>query len=135
MSRHENRGNMRRRHTIVVAAVLLIGCGTTQLFESIPPTLDVGKVRKQFVDMAAEHFHFTPEDVYVEEGSLISMKITSIDGSHGFALGAFGIDIELKENETKTVEFYAAKKGEYKFKCSHFCGLGHLGMNGKIIVE
>ncbi len=37
--------------------------------------------------------------------------------------------------ETRTVTFYAGKKGEYGFHCSHFCGIGHMGMTGKIIVD
>jgi heme/copper-type cytochrome/quinol oxidase subunit 2 len=126
---------MQTRRSVLIAILLLVGCATTQLFEAVPSTLNKETAPKQTIEMTAEHFHFTPEELNVKEGTLVTLRITSIDGSHGFALGAFGIDEELKANETKTVEFYAAKKGEYKFKCSHFCGLGHLGMTGKIIVE
>jgi heme/copper-type cytochrome/quinol oxidase subunit 2 len=71
----------------------------------------------------------------VKEGTLVTLSVTSTNGTHGFQLNAFGIDERLDEGTTKEIEFYASKKGEYPFKCSHFCGLGHLGMNGKIVVE
>ncbi len=85
--------------------------------------------------MTAEHFHFTPEDLHVKQGTLLTLKIKSIDGTHGFNLGDFGIDIRLEEGVTNTVEIYLPKKGEYGFRCSHFCGLGHLGMKGTLHVE
>ncbi len=47
----------------------------------------------------------------------------------------FGIDETLDENVMKVVEFYAGEKGEYGIRCSHFCGIGHLGMTGKLIIE
>lgn len=120
---------------LIVASGLLAGCGASQQFAAIPPDIDRSKVLQETIEMTAEHFHFTPEVVRVKEGTLLTLKIKAIDGTHGFSLGAFGIDERIPENETKVVEIYAAKKGEYGFKCSHFCGLGHLGMTGKLIVE
>ena len=118
-----------------VLAMFLAACGSTQQFTAVPENLDRNSVPHKTVNMTAEHFHFTPDTVHVPEGSLVTLKITAIDGAHGFSLGDFGIDESLPENEPKTITFYAAKKGEYGFHCSHFCGIGHLGMTGKIIVD
>jgi heme/copper-type cytochrome/quinol oxidase subunit 2 len=85
--------------------------------------------------MKAKHFEFIPEVVKVKAGTLVTFRITAVDGTHGFALDAFGIDERIEEGETKVIEFYAASPGEYGFHCSHLCGLGHFGMNGKVIVE
>ena len=71
----------------------------------------------------------------MKSGTLVVLKIKATDGTHGFKLSAFGIDERLDENDPKLIEFYASNKGEYSFRCSHFCGLGHLGMSGTIIVE
>lgn len=115
--------------------LLLAGCGSSRQFASIPPGVDREKVAKQTIDIIAERYKFTPEVISVKEGTLVLLKVKSINGTHGFQLSAFGIDERIDENETKLVEFYASKKGEYTFRCSHFCGFGHLGMNGKIVVE
>jgi heme/copper-type cytochrome/quinol oxidase subunit 2 len=85
--------------------------------------------------MTAEHFHFTPEEIHVKRGTLLTLKIKSIDGTHGFKLGEYGIDLTLEEGETNTVEMYLQQAGEFGFRCSHFCGIGHLGMKGKLLVE
>lgn len=118
-----------------MVSACLIGCGASQQFTAIPSTVDREKVPHETIEMTAEHFHFTPEIVRVNQGTLVTIKVKAIDGTHGFKLGAFGIDETIKEGETRTIEFYTSEKGEYSFKCSHFCGIGHLGMNGKIIVE
>jgi heme/copper-type cytochrome/quinol oxidase subunit 2 len=116
-------------------AVQLLGCGSSQQFPAVPPDLQRESVPHQIIDMTAEHFHFTPELLHVKQGTFVTLHIKALDGTHGFSLGAFGIDETIPEQETKTVEFFAGKKGEYGFKCSHFCGIGHLGMTGKVIVE
>jgi heme/copper-type cytochrome/quinol oxidase subunit 2 len=123
------------KRSLVLALLLLFGCGASQQFLAIPPDIDTDKVPKQSVAMTAERFHFAPEVVHVRRGTLVTLRIKSIEGTHGFRLGVFGIDETIEENETKTVVFYASKQGEYGFQCSHFCGIGHLGMTGKVIVE
>jgi cytochrome c oxidase subunit II len=119
----------------VLMALLLAACGSSQQFSAVPADLDQNSVPHKTVEMTAEHFHFTPEEVHVPQGTLVTLKITALDGTHGFDLGAFGIDETIAEKETKTVTFYAEKKGSFGFHCSHFCGIGHLGMTGKIIVD
>jgi cytochrome c oxidase subunit II len=114
---------------------LFIGCGATQQFTAIPPALDRDKVPRQTIEMTAENFHFTPDEIRVNAGTLVKLKITATEGTHGFKLAAFGIDEKLEEHQTKELQFFAPEKGEYGFKCSHFCGIGHFGMNGKIVVQ
>lgn len=122
----------------LISLVFLLGlcaCGSSQQFEAIPPTVDRERVPKQVLDISAERYTFAPEVVRVKKGTLLTLRITSIEGTHGFQLKDFGIDVRLDEHETKIVELYAGEKGEYPFRCSHICGIGYLGMTGKIIVE
>jgi cytochrome c oxidase subunit II len=123
----------------LLASCLLIvafgGCGASQQFVAIPPDLDRNSVPHQVITVTAKDYEFNPAEIRVHQGTLVTLKITAIEGTHGFALGAFGIDEMLDEGKTVAVEFYAQEKGTYDFKCSHFCGLGHFGMNGKLVVE
>jgi cytochrome c oxidase subunit II len=126
---------VRARWAVIVIVFMVAGCGSSQQFAAIPAEIDRNSVPQKTLEMTAQHFHFTPEEVHVPQGTLVTLKITATDGTHGFSLGAFGIDETIPENEIRTVTFYAGKKGEYGFHCSHFCGIGHLGMTGKIIVD
>ncbi len=125
------------RITLIALALAAIfpGCSASQEFVAVPADLVQNSVPHKTIEMTAEHFHFTPEEVHVPQGTLVTIKITAIDDTHGFKLGAFGLDETIPEKETKTVTFYATKKGEYGFRCSQFCGIGHLGMTGRIVVD
>jgi len=119
----------------LLEVILLLGCGESQQFVAIPSDINIENVPKDTIEVIAKDFEFIPDTIRVREGTLITLKLKSIEGTHGFDLGAFGIDERLDENVTKIVEFYAAKKGVYGIRCSHFCGIGHLGMTAELIIE
>ena len=64
----------------------------------------------------------------------MKLQIKSIDVTHGFNLPAFGVNKQLDAGKTTTVEFVVDKKGTFAFSCSVFCGAGHSGMTGKLVV-
>ena len=121
--------------TVVAALTLTSGCGTTKQFEPLPASLDRSSVRAVTVEMSARSYEYSPDTVRVPARTLLKLRITATDGTHGFALSAFGIDERLEKGVTKEIELYAAETGEYPFHCSHFCGMGHFGMDGLLIVE
>jgi cytochrome c oxidase subunit II len=120
---------------LLFVLLLISGCASSGQFTAMPPGLDREKIPVQKVKMTAERFRFTPDAIHVKAGTLVRIDVKSVNGTLGFELGAFGIDESLDERETKTIEFFAQEKGEYTFRCSHFCGIGHFGMKGTIIVE
>ena len=89
---------------------------------------------KEF-DITAKKFEFIPSTITVNQGDKVRLNIKSVDVTHGFAISEFGISENLRPGKTVTVEFTADKKGEYTFFCSVYCGGGHSGMRGKLIVE
>jgi cytochrome c oxidase subunit 2 len=71
----------------------------------------------------------------VKQGERIRLRITATDRKHGFEIRALGIKAELEKGKETAVEFDATQVGEYEMHCSVFCGFGHKGMKGKLIVE
>ncbi len=126
---------MTSKMTCILVLLLLSACGSSKQFDAVPSGIDVQNAPKDTLSMSAVSYTFTPEVVRVKAGTLVTLKITATGGIHGFELSAFGIDERLDENVPKLISFYVQTRGEYGFRCSHFCGLGHLGMSGKIIVE
>jgi cytochrome c oxidase subunit II len=114
---------------------LIFACGESQQFTAVPKDINKDTVPKDTIEVIAKDYEFIPDTIHVKQGTLVILKLKSIEGTHGFNLGAFGIDETLEENVMKVVEFYASEKGEYGIRCSHFCGIGHLGMTGKLIIE
>lgn len=89
---------------------------------------------KEF-SMIAKKWQFDPFTINVKQGDKVRLKIKSIDVSHGFSLLDFNVNENLEPEKEVVVEFIADKKGEFSFFCSVFCGEGHSGMKGKLIVE
>ena len=120
---------------LVTAAACLIGCGSSAQFAAIPPEMDRATVPHVSMDITAQRYEFRPEVIRVKPGTLVTLRITATDATHGFDLGDFGIDERLEEGQVKVVEFYVPRAGVFEFHCSHFCGIGHFGMSGKIVAE
>ena len=85
--------------------------------------------------LIAKKWQFDPSTINVKQGDKVRLKIKSIDVAHGFSLLDFNINENLEPEKEVVVEFIADKKGEFSFFCSVFCGSGHSGMKGKLIVE
>ncbi len=88
----------------------------------------------QEVSIIAKRFAFYPSQIVVRKGQPLRLYLTSTDTTHGFYLPDFKINQEIKVGEIATVDFVPDKAGTFPFRCSIFCGLGHLGMTGKLVV-
>ena len=95
---------------------------------------DAAMSRKEFV-ITLKQWSFSPSVITVKKGDSVMLKLRSVDVTHGLALPDFNINVNVKNGETKTVEFKADKTGSFTFVCSVYCGVGHTGMTGKLIVE
>ena len=111
---------------LTLLAFGLLSCASAQKvvpLESVPPDAPA-----QTIEVTAQKYHFTPEEIRVMRGTVVRLVLQSLDAEHGIAIPRYG-------QGTVTVEFYAREPGIYDFHCSNFCGLGHWGMDGKVIVE
>jgi plastocyanin len=88
------------------------------------------------IQMTAKKYEFSPGTVEVSAGTKIIFRITAEDREHGFQIaGSKDGCVKIKKGETATVEYLAEKAGTVEFKCCVYCGLGHGGMKGKIVVR
>jgi cytochrome c oxidase subunit 2 len=85
--------------------------------------------------MTAKNYEYDPGVITVREGEHVKLIVTALDHDHGIKIDAFHIDQVLKKGEPTTIEFTADTTGTFEFQCSRFCGLGHKGMKGELIVE
>ncbi|MBI1969420.1 cytochrome c oxidase subunit II [Candidatus Woesearchaeota archaeon] len=87
------------------------------------------------ISVIAKRFSFSPDPIRVKKGDRVILKITSMDVEHGFAIPAFGINKPLPPGQEVVIEFTADKTGTFDVFCSVYCGTGHKGMKGKLVVE
>lgn len=140
---------MNRRNVILIALLAgTLGALALAFFGSRSGAPDGDQV----IAMTAENFKFTPSEVRVKAGRKLTLKVTSIDDKHGIAFtlipegqpegSSAGLqfsksppDWVLEKGKEVTIEFTALRPGRYEFACSVFCGMGHNGMLGRVIVE
>ena len=118
----------------LASALAPAGCSSAR-FADAAQAIDRAAVPHQEVSMTAERYDFDPAELHVKAGTLVTLTITSLDDVHGFELPDWGIDVRLEPEEPVTVEFFAPEAGTYDFRCSHFCGMGHFGMTGRLVVD
>ena len=128
------RPGLRQRIARLVLVGALAAAGTSA---AAPPGTQPA-AEKKVVHVVAERFSFTPSEFTVEPGTIVEIRLTSDDTSHGFKIaGPRGVDVTIPKRgrgET-TVTFEATEPGDYVFECSRMCGAGHSFMRGRIRVK
>ena len=119
---------------VLTLTVIVYGALPALSADAPKPFVADPKAKEVTITMSAYKYAFDPGDITVYEGQRVTIVITATDRKHGFKLDAFNIDVTLPQGEPTTVTFVADKVGEFPFKCSVFCGLGHSDMKGVLKV-
>lgn len=87
-------------------------------------------------DVEASKYEFRPSRLEVTQGETVRITIRSSDTKHGFGIEAFDIEQEVpRRGRPVTVEFVAETAGEFRIKCTEYCGRGHRRMRGVLVVR
>lgn len=90
---------------------------------------------EQVIKVTAKKFEYSPNEIMIKKGVPVVLEFTSLDRVHGFNCYDLGIRATIEPGKVTRVRITAPKAGAYPFLCDIFCGDGHEGMTGKIIVE
>jgi len=124
-----------KKYLLVLSAIFIVGCGNStalvpELDEGVASTFSTGQEKvavERVISITAERFTFTPDVIRIKKGEKIRFEVDNKDTTHNFFIP------ELNVSSDEVVVF--DKPGEYAFSCANFCGAGHGGMGGTIIVE
>ena len=118
----------KRRAVALTAAVLAVaGCVTAEVAPKAAPV--------QTVEILAQRFNFTPEEIKVKKGVPVDLELTTLDRLHGFDVPGLGLRAQIVPGDTTHVKFTPEKVGRFLFHCDIFCGDGHEDMDAAILVE
>lgn len=87
------------------------------------------------VDVNAFQWGFEPQFIKVNKGDHVTLKLSTDDVPHGFAIDSYQINEPILIEEDSEVEFLADQEGTFRFYCSIPCGEGHSQQGGYIIVQ
>jgi len=124
-------------------------CGATLFAGAAVPRQAAGVV--QVIEVSAKKYEFGPSEIRVKKGAHVQIHLHATDKAHGLKIksypdgekdaGPVGLrfvgdaSVKVEKDATGTLEFIAERAGTYSFECAKFCGFGHGGMKGKLIVE
>lgn len=117
-----------RAVALAATALAVAGCVTAaEVAPKQPPV--------QTVEILAQRFNFTPDEIKVKKGVPVDLELTTLDRVHGFDAPGLGLIAQIVPGETTHVRFTPDKAGRFLFHCDIFCGEGHEDMDATIIVE
>ena len=91
--------------------------------------------KERVIQITAKQFEYSPKDITVKKDVPVVLEFTSLDRLHGFNCPGLGIRSDILPGKTTQLRFTPNKAGTFPFHCDNFCGIGHEGMSGTIIVE
>jgi len=70
----------------------------------------------------------------LERGKTYRLHLASLDLRHAIVVYELKLMNRIKPDEFKIIEFSPAKAGRFRIICGEWCGIGHAGMMGTILV-
>src|SRR6266404_2651743 len=89
---------------------------------------------EQVVHLTAKQFEYDPSEITVKKGIPVLIEIVSLDRKHGFTIPQLKVRTDVKPGQKNVVRFTPHDVGRFNFHCDLFCGSGHEGMAGTLVV-
>jgi len=86
------------------------------------------------IHLTARKFEYSPNVITVKKGEPVVLELDSLDRRHGFTIPELKIRADAKPGGKTIVRFTPDKAGRFDFHCDVFCGSGHEGMAGTLVV-
>jgi cytochrome c oxidase subunit 2 len=110
-----------------IAAAVVLGALPLRAQDAAPAA--------QKITVTAKKYEWNPSTIEVKVNQPVEITFQSEDTKHGFEQKDLGIEkVIIDKDQPQTVKFTPTKTGTYQFKCAKFCGMGHSGMKGQIVV-
>ena len=116
---------MRARDALHAVFLVAIACGGGSAPQENVPV----------VTITAQRWSFSPDTIALQTGVTVDLELTSNDVHHGFNLPDFNVRADVASGQTVAVRITPDRGGTFLFHCDYYCGSGHEGMSGQIVVQ
>lgn len=87
------------------------------------------------IKVVARKFVFLPREIALKKGEAVTIELTAPEVVMGFNAPDFKIRTDIIPGTPARVTFTPDKVGTFPFLCDVFCGEGHEGMSGTLVVS
>jgi len=91
-------------------------------------------VEAQEYSIIARSYEYLPAVIVLKKDVPARLYLTSVDRAHDIKIEGLGIREKVKPGEVSAVNFTPKEVRTYEYHCDIYCGPGHRGMKGKIVV-
>jgi cytochrome c oxidase subunit 2 len=82
----------------------------------------------------AQIWSFTPNEIQVPAGSMVTFHIASRDVQHSLLIERTNVNVMVLPGQVTKIAARFDEAGEYRFVCAEYCGIAHHIMFGKVLV-
>jgi cytochrome c oxidase subunit 2 len=86
------------------------------------------------IHVVARKFVFLPREIALKKGEPVTIELTAPEVVMGFNAPDFKVRADIIPGTPARVTFTPDKTGTFTFLCDIFCGDGHEGMSGTLVV-
>jgi cytochrome c oxidase subunit II len=87
------------------------------------------------IEIQASRWAYAPAVITLHKGVPAVLHLSSSDVHHGFNVPGLGLRADILPGQVTTVHVTPRRTGTFLFHCDYYCGSGHEGMDGQIIVR
>jgi len=121
-----------RRAALKRFGAVIIAAGAAGLMTKGPRAQEqAGRV----IEIEARRFRYTPNEIVVKRGEVVTLALRALDFAHGFNLPDLNLRADLVPGQVVSVRIQPMQSGRFAFLCDNFCGEHHEEMSGSLIVE
>jgi cytochrome c oxidase subunit II len=117
----------KNRRSILAGGAALLAVGAGMSVKAL--------AQDRVIPVVARKFVFLPNDIQLKKGETVVLEFTAPEVVMGFNLPDYKLRADIIPGQVSRVKFTADKAGTFPFLCDIFCGDGHEGMSGKIVVS
>lgn len=123
---------MQRRHVLGLAAATA-AAGAATLLAHVAQAAQAAATPR-VIPVVARKFVFLPNEISVKAGESVVLEFTAPEVVMGFFCPSLNLRAVIVPGTPVQLPFTAPRAGRYDFLCDIFCGDGHEGMSGHLIV-
>ena len=112
---------------LIILAVLLVAFAPVPVTTPPPST-------PRFFNIDASQFSYTPSELQVNRGDVVTIELRSTDAVHGLYVDGYDVSVQADPGQTASLTFVADRPGSFRFRCNVTCGALHPFMIGKLNV-
>ena len=122
---------MQRRHFVSRAAAIAVAASLPALAARV---IAQAAPAPRVIPVVARKFVFLPGEIALKRGESVVLEFSAPEVAMGFYCAELDLRTVIIPGQVARVPFTPARAGRFDFICDVFCGDGHEGMQGHLLV-